>query len=220
MPRKVCASTARASSCAAAACTTTTARWARRAFRAPKNAASRILKANGYNAIRTSHNPPSPAFLDACDRLGMLVIDEAFDCWEDGSKNPDDYHLYFKDWWQRDLTSMILRDRNHPSVVLWSIGNEINERAEPQGIEIGKHLAAFVHKLDPTRKVTAAICRSLRSPGPDMEGHAAGIHLSRRGRLQLPVDGVREGPRQLSGRGSWSARSPIPGQSFQNWRGD
>ena len=74
-----------------------------------------ILKANGYNAIRTSHNPPSRDFLDACDRLGIVVIDEAFDCWESGNKNPEDYHLYFKDWWQRDLESMILRDRNHPS---------------------------------------------------------------------------------------------------------
>ena len=116
------------------------------------------LKASGYNAIRTSHNPPSRDFLSACDRLGMLVIDEAFDCWESGNKNPDDYHLYFKDWWQRDLESMILRDRNHPCVVLWSIGNEINERAEPRGLEIGTALAAAVHKLDPTRKVTAAIC--------------------------------------------------------------
>jgi beta-galactosidase len=116
-----------------------------------------ILKANGYNAIRTSHNPPSPDFLDACDRLGMLVIDEAFDCWEGEGKNPQDYHLYFKDWWQRDLESMVLRDRNHPCVILWSIGNEIPERAEPQGVEIGNALAAVVHKLDPTRKVTAAI---------------------------------------------------------------
>jgi beta-galactosidase len=65
-----------------------------------------ILKANGYNAIRTSHNPPSRTFLDACDRMGILVIDEAFDCWEEG-KNPDDYHLYFNDWWQRDLESVI-----------------------------------------------------------------------------------------------------------------
>jgi beta-galactosidase len=116
------------------------------------------LKASGYNAIRTSHNPPSRDFLSACDRLGMLVIDEAFDCWESGNKNPDDYHLYFKDWWQRDLESMVLRDRNHPCVVLWSIGNEINERAQPHGLEIGKALAGAVHKLDPTRKVTAAIC--------------------------------------------------------------
>lgn len=122
-----------------------------------------ILKANGYNAIRTSHNPPSSSFLDACDRLGMLVIDEAFDCWEEG-KNPDDYHLYFKDWWQRDLESMILRDRNHPSIVLWSIANEVKERAEPRGVEIGKQLAALVHKLDPTRKVTAAICEPYDHP--------------------------------------------------------
>jgi beta-galactosidase len=115
-----------------------------------------ILKANGYNAIRTSHNPPSRDFLDACDRLGMLVIDEAFDCWE-VQKSPDDYHLYFKDWWQRDLGSMILRDRNHPCVVLWSIGNEVSERATYHGVEIGKALQEFVHKLVPTGKVTAAI---------------------------------------------------------------
>ena len=123
-----------------------------------------ILKANGYNAIRTSHNPPSPAFLEACDRLGMLVIDEAFDCWESGNKNPEDYHLYFKDWWQRDLESMIVRDRSHPCVILWSIGNEINERAEPQGVEIGKALRDLAHKLDPTRKVTAAICAAWDHP--------------------------------------------------------
>jgi beta-galactosidase len=124
-----------------------------------------LLKASGFNAIRTSHNPPSRDFLDACDRLGMLVIDEAFDCWESGNKNPQDYHLYFKDWWQRDLESMIVRDRNRPSVILWSIGNEINERAEPHGIEIGKALAALAHKLDPTRKVTAAICAAWDHPG-------------------------------------------------------
>lgn len=127
------------------------------------------LKASGYNAIRTSHNPPSSAFLDACDRLGMVVIDEAFDCWEAGSKNPEDYHLYFKEWWRRDLEAMILRDRNHPSVVFWSIGNEIHERAEPQGVEIGKALQAAAHKLDPTRPVTAAICQAWDFPGKKWE---------------------------------------------------
>ena len=85
-----------------------------------------LMKANGFNAIRTSHNPPSPAFLDACDRLGILVIDEAFDCWNK-AKNEQDYHLYFKDWCARDIASMVRRDRNHPSVVIWSIGNEIPE---------------------------------------------------------------------------------------------
>ena len=81
-----------------------------------------LLKANGYNAIRTSHNPVSPAFLAACDRLGMLVMDEAFDCWSRG-KNSDDYHLDFDSWWRRDLAAMVLRDRNHPSVIMWSIGS-------------------------------------------------------------------------------------------------
>ncbi|HEY5055794.1 MAG TPA: sugar-binding domain-containing protein [Acidobacteriaceae bacterium] len=114
------------------------------------------LKANGYNAIRTSHNPPSRDFLDACDRLGMMVMDEAFDCWEI-AKNPDDYHLYFDEWWKRDLESMVLRDRNHPSVVLWSIGNEIDERAVPRGVELGTQMRDYVHQLEPTRKVTAAI---------------------------------------------------------------
>jgi len=114
-----------------------------------------LLKANGFNAIRTSHNPPSPAFLDACDRLGMLVIDEAFDCWNEG-KNGQDYHLYFKEWAGRDITSMVRRDRNHPAVVIWSIGNEIPDqfRAEPTA----QMLRETVLALDTTRPITQAIC--------------------------------------------------------------
>jgi beta-galactosidase len=115
-----------------------------------------LMKANGFNAIRCSHNPPSPAFLDACDRVGILVIDEAFDQWGI-QKNPQDYHLYFQDWWQRDIDAMVLRDRNHPSVVFWSIGNEIPERADPAGIDRAKQLVDEVKRLDPTRPVTAAI---------------------------------------------------------------
>ncbi len=115
-----------------------------------------LMKANGFNAIRCSHNPPSPAFLDACDRLGVLVIDEAFDQWEI-QKNPQDYHLYFKDWWQRDVDAIVLRDRNHPSVIFWSIANEVPERADPPGVAIAKQLVAEVKRLDPTRPVTAAI---------------------------------------------------------------
>ena len=123
-----------------------------------------LLKASGYNAIRTSHNPPSTAFLNACDRLGVLVLDEAFDMWE-RAKNPNDYHLYFDDWWQRDLDSMILRDRNHPSVIFWSIGNEIDERGEESGYMIAKKLGDEVHRLDPTRPVTEAICIYWNKPG-------------------------------------------------------
>ncbi|GAB3701068.1 glycoside hydrolase family 2 TIM barrel-domain containing protein [Spirosoma flavus] len=123
-----------------------------------------LLKANGFNAIRTSHNPPSSALLDACDRLGMLVIDEAFDMWQ-RPKKPQDYHRFFDTWWQHDLTAMIHRDRNHPSVILWSIGNEINERADPSGLEITKKLADEVHRLDPTRPVTEALCVFWEHPG-------------------------------------------------------
>lgn len=116
-----------------------------------------LLKASGFNAIRTAHNPPAPAFLEACDRLGMLVLDEAFDCWRDG-KNPHDYHAVFDDWWQRDIDNMLLRDRNHPSIILWSIGNEVQERDRPEGAGIAAMLAARVRALDPTRPVTSAIC--------------------------------------------------------------
>ncbi len=116
-----------------------------------------LMKAQGFNAIRCSHNPPSSVFLDACDRLGMLVMDEAFDCWEKG-KNPDDYGRYFNDWWQRDLAAMILRDRNHPSVILWSIGNEIPQRADERGYVIAKELSDEVRRLDPTRPVTEGVC--------------------------------------------------------------
>ena len=114
-----------------------------------------LLKTNGFNAIRTSHNPPSPAFLDACDRLGMLVVDEAFDCWDSG-KNPQDYHLYFKDWSERDIASMVRRDRNHPSVVIWSIGNEIPEQFRANAT--AKRLREAVLSHDSTRPITQAVC--------------------------------------------------------------
>jgi len=114
-----------------------------------------LMKANGFNAIRTSHNPPSPVFLDACDRLGILVIDEAFDCWNEG-KNGQDYHLYFKDWAERDVASMVRRDRNHPSVVIWSIGNEIPEQFRAEAT--AKMLCEAVLSHDATHPITQAIC--------------------------------------------------------------
>jgi beta-galactosidase len=114
-----------------------------------------LMKAYGFNAIRTSHNPPSEKFLETCDRLGMLVIDEAFDMWQD-KKNPQDYHRFFADWWQRDLQSMILRDRNHPSIIMWSIGNEIPERADTAGLRITRQMVNEIHKLDTTRAITEA----------------------------------------------------------------
>ena len=115
-----------------------------------------ILKGMGVNAIRTSHNPPAPELLELCDSMGFLVMDEAFDCWRQ-AKRPFDYHLYFDDWHERDLSALVLRDRNHPSVIIWSIGNEIPEQHEPEGAVIGKELAAIVRKLDDTRPVTSAM---------------------------------------------------------------
>ncbi|WP_343690022.1 glycoside hydrolase family 2 TIM barrel-domain containing protein [Chitinophaga sp.] len=114
-----------------------------------------LLKANGFNAIRTSHNPPSPRFLEACDSLGMLVIDEAFDTWDD-EKTPADYSRFFRDHHTQDLEAIVRRDRNHPSVIMWSIGNEIHERAEFRGILITKELIGTIRSLDSTRLITAA----------------------------------------------------------------
>ena len=115
-----------------------------------------LLKASGFNAVRTSHNPPSEAFLEACDRLGLLVMDESFDCWKIG-KNSNDYAKYFDQWWKKDLQAMILRDRNHPSIFMWSIGNEIAERGKPEAVETAKMLLREVKKIDTTRPVTSAV---------------------------------------------------------------
>lgn len=115
-----------------------------------------LLKAAGFNAVRTSHNPPSEAFLNACDRLGMLVIDEAFDGWRE-KKNTYDYSIIFDKWWKHDVESMVLRDRNHPSIIMWSIGNEIIERTKPEAVETAKMLANAIRNIDATRPVTSAM---------------------------------------------------------------
>ena len=117
-----------------------------------------LLQASGFNAVRCAHNPPSPAFLDACDRLGMLVINEAFDCWQE-SKNVNDYGVVFETWWQEDIASMVRRDRNHPSVIMWSTGNEILERdGRNDGYRYARQLAESVRQLDPTRAITNGLC--------------------------------------------------------------
>jgi beta-galactosidase len=113
----------------------------------------RALKAMGANAIRTSHNPPAPEFLDLCDRLGFLVMAEAFDEWTIG-KVSQGYHNYFAEWGARDLTDFIHRDRNHPSIVLWSAGNEIGEQTTADGVQVLRGLVDILHREDPTRPVT------------------------------------------------------------------
>lgn len=116
-----------------------------------------LLKAQGFNAVRTSHNPPSSAFLEACDRLGLLVIVEAFDQWNRSKeKNEQDYHVHFDAWAERDVAAMVRRDRNHPSVIFWSIGNEIPEQFHAPATQRRLRDAVLAH--DPTRPVTQAIC--------------------------------------------------------------
>jgi beta-galactosidase len=111
-----------------------------------------ILKEMGCNALRTSHNPPAPELLDLADRMGFLVMVEAFDCWKAG-KSANDYSRLFAEWHTRDLQAMVRRERNHPSVIMWSIGNEI---AEENGPQLAQPLADIVRAEDPTRAVTAA----------------------------------------------------------------
>ncbi|MFI6374389.1 glycoside hydrolase family 2 TIM barrel-domain containing protein [Streptomyces sp. NPDC050546] len=115
-----------------------------------------ILKDAGFNAIRSSHQPLSKAMLDACDRVGMLVVDEAFDVWTSG-KSEFDYSLSFPEWWERDIEAMVAKDLNHPSVIMYSIGNEIPETGSPFGAVWGRRLAEKIRSLDPTRYVTNAV---------------------------------------------------------------
>ena len=114
------------------------------------------LLAAGFNAIRSAHNPISPELLDACDRLGMLVMDESFDMWAE-AKTPFDFSTAFAEWWQRDLESMVAKNFNHPSVIFYSIGNEIPETGRSHGSRWGRLLAEKVHELDPTRFTTNSI---------------------------------------------------------------
>lgn len=127
-----------------------------RALKSAEHRRVRLLKEAGFNAIRSAHNPVSRAMLDACDELGMLVMDELTDVWT-RPKTYWDYSVEFAHWWQRDLESMIDKDRNHPCVIMYSIGNEIGETAVPFGIALNREIANKTRDLDPTRPVTNGI---------------------------------------------------------------
>lgn len=134
-----------------------------------------MLKSMGINGIRTSHNPPAPELLDLADKIGFVVMDEAFDMWKK-PKNRYDYHLYWDEWHMKDLEDQVLRDRNHPSVFIWSIGNEIPEQwagakeEDTSGRTIARELAAIIHSLDRTRPITSA----LNNPRPGNEIYKSG----------------------------------------------
>lgn len=131
-----------------------------------------ILKEGGCNAIRTAHNPMAPEFYDLCDKMGFLVMDEAFDEWIHG-KREFTYKLYFKDWYEKDLKAMVYRDRNHPSVVMWSIGNEVPDQSSQEGPEIARTLINICKEADPTRLVTAGNDRIVADDNPASEGYLA-----------------------------------------------
>jgi beta-galactosidase len=176
----------------------------------------KVMKDNGFNAIRTAHNPPSKYFLDACDELGMLVMDESFDQWQK-PKNPQDYNLYFDDWWEKDIESMVKRDRNHPSIIIWSVGNEIQERADSSGLEIFRKLKDKIYEFDKTRPVTQAICSFWDNPGKtwnDTEKAFAqmDVHSYNYQCKQYEPDHEKFPKRIMIGTES------IPLEAFENWQ--
>lgn len=145
-----------------------------------------ILREMGCNAIRLAHNPPAPELLDLTDRMGFLVIDEIFDCWE-RKKTPLDFHLIFPEWHEADTRSFVRRDRNHPSVIAWSFGNEVGEQyTGEQGAEIGKQLHNIILEEDNTRPTTA----SMNYAKPDMPFPAMMDIIS----LNYQGEGIRDAP--------------------------
>ncbi|EHQ27460.1 beta-galactosidase [Mucilaginibacter gracilis] len=145
-----------------------------------------LLREMGCNAIRLSHNPPAPELLDITDKMGFLVINEIFDCWEQG-KTPLDFHLIFPDWSEADTRSFIRRDKNHPSIIAWSFGNEVGEQyTATEGATIARRLSAIVKDEDPTRPATA----SMNYAKPDMPFPAVMDILS----LNYQGEGIRDAP--------------------------
>lgn len=138
-----------------------------------------LHKARGFNAFRSAHNPSSDAFLDACDKHGMLVIEEAFDSWH-VHKRPQDHTTHFADEWREDLAAMVASGRNHASVIMWSIGNEITERSTDVGLEWSWKLGNEIRRLDPTRPVTAGLQEFLGRPMTAPEGTARAGHAGER----------------------------------------
>ena len=178
------------------------------AFDAAEWRKARQLKEAGYNAVRTAHNPPSEEFINACDHLGLLVIDEAFDGLR-AKKNSKDYHIYIDQWWQKDVDAMVLRDRNHPSVMAWSNGNEVFERRKIEVISTSRKLAKRMHQLDPYRPVTQALCEvdSIFDPLAetlDIAGYNYLINYAERDHQRCPDRII------------WQTES-YPDSAFQSW---
>lgn len=171
-----------------------------------------LMKRAGYNAARTSHNPPSEAFLDACDSLGLLVIDEAFDGWR-SAKNTYDYSTLFDQWSGKDIEAMVRRDRNHPSVICWSVGNEIIERKTREAVATAYQLREQVKRWDDSRPITSALAAwdndwEIYDPlasAQDIVGYNYMIHKAESDHQRVPE------------RVMWQTES-YPKDAFANWK--
>ena len=183
------------------------------AFDAAEERKVQLLKNAGYNAIRTAHNPPSGAFLTACDRLGMMVIEEAYDQWN-VMKKPQDYHRFFSAWWERDIENMVLHHRNHPSVIMWSIGNEVPERFKPEGAETARMLVQKIKSLDATRPTTNAINKGKNDVWEDADEHFAAVDIA--GYNYYP-DGFDSDHERIPKRVIVSTES-FPAQAYDYWQ--
>jgi beta-galactosidase len=182
-----------------------------------------ILKAMGGNAIRTSHNPPAPELLDLCDQMGILIMDEAFDIWSI-KKTDFDYSLDWNDWHKKDLEDMVLRDRNHPSIFIWSIGNEVMEQNyahDTTGAIIARELAGIVRNLDLTRPITSA-CNGTDSLNPVIRSGALDLigynyHIFKYPSIQTTYPGkpfiATETVSALATRGHYD----MPSDSIRRW---
>ena len=171
-----------------------------------------LLKAAGFNAVRTAHNVPSPAFLDWCDRLGLLVLDEAFDVWKT-AKVKHDMAREFDRWWEQDLEAMVLRDRSHPSVVMWGLGNEIQEVWTPAGAPLATKLAGRVRALDGSRPLTQAFAGATFGPNPD----AAMASVDIAGYNYNIASNHQKDHERVPARVMMTTES-FPGDAFQEWR--
>ena len=189
-----------------------------------KRAAERqleILKDMGCNAIRTAHNPPAPELLDLCDKMGFLVMDESFDEWKK-KRAKKGYHIDFEDWHIRDLYNFIKRDRNHPSVIIWSIGNEIREQFDSTGIEITNELVKTVKLADTTRPITSALTENIPEKNYIYQSHALdilGFNYKQNDYKNFPqwYPGepviITEGMSAFATRGTYN----MPSDSIQRW---
>ena len=204
----------------------------------------KILKEMGCNAIRFSHNPPAAEYLDLCDQMGFLVIDEAFDMWQK-RKNKFDYHLDFKEWHKKDLEAMVMRDRNHPSIIMWSIGNEIREQFDSTGTTITEELISIIKSLDNSRPITIALTETFpeknfitkanaldvlgfnykdydyaelpkRFPGQKFIASETASALETRGVYQFPSDSIRIWPPNFKVQDTFSANPDLTCAAYDN----